>query len=74
LEKIALSAGLLFDRLRIVDFLNEINNDLITKVRLWNTSAFAAAERAITQDNFGSACCLGLAVTQADFAQLHDGG
>jgi len=47
-EGIASYAGLLFDRLRIVDFLYEISEDLITKVRCWNTGASATAKRAIT--------------------------
>lgn len=43
----ALYAGLLFDRLRVVDFLHEINDELIAKVRRWNTAAYNAAERAM---------------------------
>jgi len=47
-EGMALYAGLLFDRLRVVDFLYEISEDLIAKVRCWNAGASAAAKRAIT--------------------------
>lgn len=36
-------AGLLFDRLRVVDFLDYIEADLLTRIRTWNAAAAATA-------------------------------
>jgi len=40
-------AGLLFDRLRLVDFLDQIEPDLLERIRIWNESAAAVAAKAI---------------------------
>lgn len=40
-------AGLLFDRLRLVDFLDRIEPDLLERIRTWNDSAAAVAAKAI---------------------------
>ena len=37
-------AGLLFDRCRIIDFCNEVNKDVIAKVRKWTEAAAKAVE------------------------------
>ena len=37
-------AGLLFDRCRIIDFCNEVNKDVIAKVRKWTEAAANAVE------------------------------
>ncbi len=41
-------AGLLFDRLRLVDFLDRIEPDLLKRIRTWNESAVAVAAKAIS--------------------------
>ena len=40
-------AGLLFDRLRLVDFLDRIEPDLLVRVRTWNAAAAAVAAKAM---------------------------
>lgn len=40
-------AGLLFDRLRLVDFLDCIEPDLLERIRTWNAAAAAVAAKAI---------------------------
>lgn len=40
-------AGLLFDRLRLVDFLDRIEPDLLGRIRTWNAAAAAVAAKAI---------------------------
>lgn len=40
-------AGLLFDRLRLVDFLDRIEPDLLERIRTWNESAAVVAAKAI---------------------------
>ncbi len=40
-------AGLLFDRLRLVDFLDCIEPDLLSRIRTWNTAAAVLAAKAI---------------------------
>lgn len=39
-------AGLLFDRLRLVDFLDRIEPDLLERIRAWNTAAATVAAKA----------------------------
>lgn len=41
-------AGLLFDRLRVVDFLDRIESDLLERIRAWNAAAVAVAAKAIS--------------------------
>ena len=41
---VAIDAGLLFDRCRIIDFCNEVNKDVIAKVRKWTEAAANAVE------------------------------
>lgn len=40
-------AGLLFDRLRLVDFLDRIEPDLLNRIQTWNAAALVVAARAI---------------------------
>lgn len=40
-------AGLLFDRLRLVDFLDRIEPDLLQRIQIWNAAAAAVAAKAI---------------------------
>lgn len=40
-------AGLLFDRLRLVDFLDRIEPDLLERIRTWNAAAAAVAAKAM---------------------------
>lgn len=40
-------AGLLFDRLRLVDFLDHIEPDLLERIRTWNQAASAVAVKAM---------------------------
>lgn len=40
-------AGLLFDRLRLVDFLDRIEPDLLQRIQTWNTAAAAVAADAM---------------------------
>jgi len=40
-------AGLLFDRLRLVDFLDRIEPDLLERLRSWNAAAAAVAAKAM---------------------------
>lgn len=40
-------AGLLFDRLRLVDFLERIEPDLLERIRSWNAAAAAVAVKAM---------------------------
>lgn len=44
---IAAYAGLLFDRLRVVDFLDRADDGLMLRLRTWNTAAAAVAQRAM---------------------------
>lgn len=44
---LALYAGLLFDRLRLVDFLDQMEDDLLQRIRHWNAAAAAAAVLAM---------------------------
>lgn len=41
-------AGILFDRLRLVDFLDRIEPDLLDRIRTWNAAAAAVAAKAIS--------------------------
>lgn len=41
-------AGLLFDRLRLVDFLDHIEPDLLERIRTWNAAAAAVAAKSMT--------------------------
>ena len=40
-------AGLFFDRLRLVDYLDRIKPDLLERIRTWNSAAVVVAARAI---------------------------
>lgn len=40
-------AGLLFDRLRLVDFLDSIEPDLLERIRIWNAAAATVAAKAM---------------------------
>ncbi len=40
-------AGLLFDRLRLVDYLDRIEPDLLERIRTWNAAAAAVATKAM---------------------------
>lgn len=40
-------AGLLFDRLRLVDFLDRIEPDLLERIRTWNAAAATVAAKAL---------------------------
>ena len=40
-------AGLLFDRLRVVDFLGHVEDELLVRLRRWNAAASAVAQGAM---------------------------
>lgn len=41
-------SGLLFDRMRLVDFLDRIEPDLLKRIQVWNTAAVTVAAKAIS--------------------------
>ena len=45
---LALYAGLLFDRLRLIDYLDMTDDDLHSRIKLWNAGAIRVFEQAVS--------------------------